>query len=177
MRSILGGAGSRTQVKAVLLLTVSFASHGAFAANTERATLIVVDKSDHLMHVYAKDKIIATYRVGFGANPVGHKQQEGDKRTPEGRYLLDYKNANSTFFKSIHISYPNKADKVRAKRLGLPPGGDIMIHGQANDPLVRAAIDRYPSPDWTYGCISMKNEDLQRLWDMVPIPTRIRIQP
>jgi murein L,D-transpeptidase YafK len=165
------------RMKAILLLAVSFVSHGALAAKTERATLIVVDKSDHLMQVYAKDKIIATYRVGFGTNPLGHKQQEGDKRTPEGRYMLDYKNANSTFFKSIHISYPNKADKAEAKRLGVRPGGDIMIHGQANDPVVRAAIDRYPYPDWTYGCISMKNEDMQRLWDMVAVPTPIHIRP
>jgi murein L,D-transpeptidase YafK len=108
-------------MKVVFLVAFSLASHTAFAAHTERATLIVVDKSDHLMYVYAKDKIIATYRVGLGANPVGHKQQEGDKRTPEGRYMLDYKNANSTFFKSIHISYPSKADKTEAKRLGVRP--------------------------------------------------------
>ena len=168
---------SGIQVKIVLLPAICIVSHSAFAAATERATSIVVDKSDHLMHVYAKDKLIATYRVGFGANPVGHKQQEGDKRTPEGRYVLDYKNANSTFFKSIHISYPSKADKAEAKRLGVRAGGDIMIHGQANDPVVRAAIDRYPHPDWTYGCISMKNEDMQRLWDMVPMPTPIHIRP
>lgn len=165
------------RVQAILLLAICSVSHGALAAKPERVTLIVVDKSDHLMQVVAKDKIIATYRVGFGTNPVGRKQQEGDKRTPEGRYLLDYKNANSTFFKSIHISYPNKADRAAAKRLGVRPGGDIMIHGQANDPVVRAAIDRYPYPDWTYGCISMKNEDMQRLWDMVAVPTPIHIRP
>ena len=110
------------------------------------------------MHVFAKDRKIASFRVGFGYHPVGHKQQEGDKRTPEGRYVLDYKNANSTFFTSIHISYPNAADK-------------------ANDPKVRVAIDRFASPDWTYGCISMKNEDLQRLWGLVSVPTPIHIQP
>lgn len=164
-------------MKTVLLLAIYLISQSAFAAKNERATIIVVDKSDHLMHVYAKDKKIATFRVGFGVSPVGHKQQEGDKRTPEGRYMLDYKNAKSTFFKSIHISYPNAADRANAKRLGVSPGGDIMIHGQANDPVVRASIDRYPFPDWTYGCISMKNDDLQRLWDMVAIPTPIHIRP
>ncbi len=129
------------------------------------------------MEVFVKQEKIATFRVGFGYNPIDHKQQEGDKRTPEGRYILDYKNPKSTFFKSIHISYPNSADKANAKRLGVSPGGDIMVHGQANDPVVRAAIDRYPSPDWTYGCISMKNEDLQRLWDLIAIPTPIHIKP
>ncbi len=164
-------------MRAVLLLAIYSIGQNAVAAKAPRATLIVVDKSDHLMHVYAKDKKIATFPVGLGAIPIAHKQQEGDKRTPEGRYMLDYKNAKSTFFKSIHISYPNAADKANAKRMGVSPGGDIMIHGQANDPVVRAAIDRHPSPDWTYGCISMKNEDLQRLWDMVAIPTPIHIHP
>lgn len=164
-------------LKAILLLAVSIVSHSALAAKPARATLIVVDKSEHLMYVYAKDRKIATYRVGFGTSPVGHKQQEGDRRTPEGRYMLDYKNAKSTFFKSIHISYPNAADKANAKRLGVKPGGDIMIHGQANDPKLRAAIDRHPSPDWTWGCISMKDDDLQRLWNMVAIPTPIHIRP
>lgn len=90
----------------------------ASAGPSERATIIVVDKSDHLMQVFAKDKLIATFRVGFGTSPVRHKQQEGDRRTPEGRYTLDYKNARSTFFKSIHISYPNAADKANARRPG-----------------------------------------------------------
>jgi len=158
-------------------MAISIMVSNAGATPALRATHIVVDKSDHLMHVFAKDRKIATYRVGFGANPVGHKQQEGDKRTPEGRYTLDYKNARSTFFKSMHISYPNAADKANAKRLGVSAGGDIMIHGQANDPVARAAIDRYPLPDWTYGCISMKNEELQKLWDVVSIPTPIQILP
>ena len=166
-------------MKIYLLLAIAIAADctAAAAPRPARATLIVVDKSDHVMHVYAKDKIIATYRVGFGTSPVGHKQQEGDRRTPEGKYTLDYKNANSTFFKSIHISYPNAADKANAKRLGVKPGGDIMIHGEANDPVVRAAIDRYPLPDWTYGCISMKNDDMQRLWNMVSVPIPIEISP
>ncbi len=166
-------------MKIYFLLALAFIANVAAAAapRPARATLIVVDKSDHVMRVYAKDKLIATYRVGFGTNPIGHKVQEGDRRTPEGKYTLDYKNANSTFFKSIHISYPNAADKAAAKRLGVKPGGDIMIHGEANDPVVRAAIDRYPLPDWTYGCISMKNDDMQRLWNMVSVPIPIQILP
>lgn len=167
----------RNTLPAILLLALSLAGHSALAAAGARATLIVVDKSEHLMRVYAGDKQIATYRVGFGTSPVGHKQQEGDRRTPEGRYMLDYRNPKSTFFKSIHISYPNAADKANARRLKVSPGGNIMIHGQANDPVLRAAIDRHPSPDWTWGCISMKDEDMQRLWDTVPIPTPIHIQP
>ncbi len=159
------------------LLLILMTCGSALASPAPRATSIVVDKSDHLMHVYARDKKIATYRVGFGTSPVGHKQQEGDRRTPEGKYMLDYKNANSTFFKSIHISYPNAADKATARRLGVSPGGDIMIHGEANDPQVRASIARYGLPDWTYGCISMSNEDMQRLWAVVAVPIPIQIVP
>lgn len=161
----------------MLGLVIFLVSQSVVAVPKERVTLIVVDKSDHLMHVYRKDKVIAVYRVGFGTSPVGHKQQEGDRRTPEGHYKLDYKNAKSTFFKSIHISYPNAADRANARRLGVKPGGNIMIHGQANDPVVRAAIDRHPYPDWTYGCISMKNDGMQRLWDVVSVPTPIHIVP
>lgn len=133
------------RARALLTIGMVVVSQSAYAAKKERATLIVVDKSDHLMQVYAKEKIIATYRVGFGTSPMGHKQSEGDRRTPEGRYTLDYKNAKSTFFKSIHISYPNKADK--AKKLGVSPGGEIMIHGEANDPAVRTSVARYGLPD------------------------------
>ena len=107
--------------KAILALAIFLVSQSVVAAPKERATRIVVDKSDHLMHVYRKDKIIAVYRVGFGTSPVGHKQQEGDRRTPEGHYKLDYKNAKSTFFKSIHISYPNASDRANARRLGVKP--------------------------------------------------------
>lgn len=164
-------------MKTILFFVTYIVSQYAWAAKPERATFIVVDKSEHVLHVYAKERRIATFAVGFGTSPVGHKEREGDRRTPEGRYVLDYKNANSTFFKSIHISYPNAVDRAHARRLGVSPGGDIMIHGQANDPVVRAAIDRYPYPDWTYGCISMKNEDMQRLWDMLSVPTPIHIQP
>lgn len=158
-------------------LLISLFAVGPAQAAKQRVTRILVDKSERLLHVYAGKREIATYSVGLGTSPLGHKQQEGDRRTPEGRYTLDYKNARSTFFKSMHISYPNAADKANAKRLGVSAGGDIMIHGQANDPVARAAIDRYPLPDWTYGCISMKNEELQKLWDVVSIPTPIQILP
>ena len=152
-------------MKIYLLLAIAIAADctAAAAPRPARATLIVVDKSDHVMHVYAKDKIIATYRVGFGTSPVGHKQQEGDRRTPEGKYTLDYKNANSTFFKSIHISYPNAADKANAKRLGVKPGGDIMIHG--------GGIGK----NWTWGCIALKNKAIDELFDLLPLRTRIKV--
>jgi murein L,D-transpeptidase YafK len=128
------------------------------------------------MHVYAGERKIATYTIGLGTSPVGHKEREGDRRTPEGRYRLDFKKADSTFFKAIHISYPNAADRARAKQLGVRPGGDIMIHGESNNTAQRLAIRLLPSRDYTYGCIALSNEDMQRLWEqvtVVPIPIDI----
>jgi murein L,D-transpeptidase YafK len=135
-----------------------------------------VDKSDRQMHVFAGERKIASYSVGLGTSPIGHKVQEGDRRTPEGRYKLDFKKADSTFFKSIHINYPNSADRARARQLGVRPGGDIMIHGESNNPAQREAIRNLPYRDYTYGCIALSNEDMQRLWDQVasvPIPIEI----
>jgi len=156
----------------LILLIPSLATAGP-----KSLTRILVDKSDHLLHVFVKDKKVATFRVGFGTRPQGHKQQEGDKRTPEGWYVLDFKKADSAYFRAFHISYPNAADRARAKQLGVSPGGDVMIHGEPNNPLSRAAVLAYPSPDWTDGCIALSNADMQRLWDMVSVPTPIEIVP
>lgn len=160
----------------VVLVVLLLNSGAAFSAN-ERATRVHVDKSERLMTVYARDRVIASYRIGLGTRPQGHKTQEGDRRTPEGRYILDFKKHNSTYFRAIHISYPNAADRLYAKKRGVSPGGDIMIHGEANDLSVREAIRRSPYRDWTYGCISLSNADMQALWDQVSVPTPIEIVP
>lgn len=165
-------------MKAIVLLVLPLLAADACAAARERATRVLVDKSDRLMHVYAGERKIATYSVGLGTSPVGHKVQEGDRRTPEGRYRLDFKKADSIFFKSIHISYPNAADRARAKQLGVRPGGDIMIHGESNNAAQREAIRNLPSRDYTYGCIALSNADMQRLWDqVVSVPIPIEIVP
>lgn len=174
-------------VLVALLLALQWAScaHAADAPDAPDAvnavnavaTRILVDKTYRLLHVFAGERKIATYRVGLGTSPVGHKQQEGDRRTPEGRYTLDFKKSDSTFFRAIHINYPNAADRARAKKLGVRPGGDIMIHGESNDPGQRKAIRRLPSRDYTYGCIALFNSDMQRLWDQVRVPIPIEIVP
>ena len=123
---------------ALFLLTLFLA--GPALSAPPRATRIVVDKSERKLHVYVGEAIVATYPVALGLDPVGHKQREGDRRTPECRYVLDYKNPNSAFYRSIHVSYPNQADVQRARRQGVPPGGDIMIHGQPNDPALRHRV-------------------------------------
>jgi murein L,D-transpeptidase YafK len=150
---------------------------GLAGAETPRADRIFVDKSEHRLDVIAGDKVIASFKAGFGVYPVGHKQQQGDRRTPEGKYVLDYKNPNSAFYRSIHISYPNDADRARARRAGVNPGGDIMIHGQPSDPRLVRAVARWPNKDWTDGCISLDNSDMKKLWDMVRVPVPIEIVP
>ena len=129
------------------------------------------------MFVYDGDKVIAAFVVGLGGNPIGPKQQQGDQRTPEGRYLLDYKNGHSGYYRSIHISYPNDADRAAARKRHLPPGGDIMVHGLPNDPHLAHSVRTYGAPDWTNGCIALSDEDMLRLWDLVVTPVPIEIVP
>ena len=149
----------------------------AATAPSPQAERIFIDKSEHRLDVIAGNKVIASFKAGFGVYPVGPKQRQGDRKTPEGKYVLDYKNPNSAYYRSIHISYPNAADRARARRAGVPTGGDIMIHGQPNDPRVAMAIKLWPSPDWTDGCISLDNADMKKLWEMVKVPTPIEIVP
>lgn len=146
-------------------------------AEGPRATRVLVDKSDRLMHVFAGGRKIATYSIGLGTSPVGHKEREGDRRTPEGRYTLDFKKRDSTFFRAIHISYPNRADRARARKAGVSPGGDIMVHGESNNERQRERIRQHPSRDYTYGCIALSNRDMQRFWDQIEVPTPIEIVP
>lgn len=167
------------------LLAAQFASAAAPASPTgsrsphrpSKVDRVLVLKARHEMLLYAGRNVVARYPVGLGSVPVGAKQREGDKRTPEGRYLLDYKNANSAYFRSIHVTYPDAADRARARRAGVPPGGAIMVHGQPNDPVVRAAVRAYPFPDWTDGCIALSNADMADFWARIQVPVPIEIRP
>ena len=89
--------------------------------------------------------------------------------------MLDHKNPNSRFYKSIHISYPNETDRANARRLGAEPGGNIMIHGQMNGWEWAAPLVQFFS--WTDGCIAMRNEDMDRVWEAVDPGTPIEIRP
>lgn len=140
-----------------------------------RATRVVVFKQARLLHLLHGDRVIRTYRVALGREPVGPKQRQGDGRTPEGTYVLDWRNANSAFYRSIHISYPNAEDRARAQRLGVNPGGDIVLHGLPNGwGWLGAAHLRH---DWTLGCIAVSNEEMDEIWRLVPDGTPIEINP
>ena len=137
--------------------------------------LVLVKKSENKMYLMSEKTIVKEYHVVFGANPKGHKQQEGDEKTPEGNYTLDYKNPNSSFYKSIHISYPNENDKKRAKQKGVNPGGMIMIHGQKNGfGWLSWLMQNF---NWTDGCIAVTNRDMDEIWKVVKVGTPIRILP
>ena len=134
---------------------------------------VIVDKSDRILKLMSDGKVIRSYRIALGGSPTGHKQQEGDQRTPVGVYTLDYKNENSIAYRSIHISYPNDEDKARAKSLGVDPGGDIMIHGQMNGFGYLGWLNQ--RRDWTDGCIAITNDEMDGIMDAVILGTPIEI--
>ncbi len=140
-----------------------------------RIDAILVDKSEGRLYLKSKGQVVKAYHVVFGANPEGHKQQEGDERTPEGLYVLDYKNAASGYYKSIHISYPNKRDRQLAKWRGVNPGGAVMIHGQKNGWGWLGFLTQFFN--WTNGCIALKDADMEEVWQAVKVGTPIQIQP
>lgn len=136
---------------------------------------VLIKKSEESLHLLSEGKELKRYRVVFGANPKGHKQRQGDERTPEGKYVLDYKNDNSLFYKSIHISYPNEQDRQRARKAGVNPGGEIMIHGQRNGLGWLSGIAQWFN--WTDGCIAASNSDMEEIWQLVDVGTPVEIQP
>jgi murein L,D-transpeptidase YafK len=150
---------------------------GPAAHRTSRVDRVLVLKARHEMLLYSGRRIVARYAVGLGTAPVGAKQREGDMRTPEGSYVLDDKNADSAYIRAIHVSYPDAADIARARRAGVRPGGAIMVHGEPNDPRVRAAVRAYPFPDWTNGCIALSNADMADFWARIEVPVPIEIRP
>jgi murein L,D-transpeptidase YafK len=141
----------------------------------QRADLIRVDKSERRMELLRQGEVIRSYRVSLGANPRGHKQQEGDERTPEGRYHIDSRNPRSKFHKSLHISYPDARDRAAARKHGVSPGGAIMIHGMPNGWGWAAPF--LGLWDWTDGCIAVSDAEMNEIWSAVTTGTPIEIQP
>lgn len=141
----------------------------------QKADAVLVDKSEKRLYLIREGEPFASFRVSFGSNPRGHKQEQGDGRTPEGRYILDYKNAGSAYYKSIHISYPNAKDLKEARKRGVDPGGDIMIHGQKNGyGRLSFLVQRF---NWTNGCIALSDRDMDTVWKAVEPGTPIEIKP
>ena len=139
------------------------------------ANQVIVHKSERRLELWRGRELLRSYRISLGLNPDGHKQQEGDFRTPEGRYRLNARNPRSDFFLSLAVSYPDKNDVARARESGVAPGGAIMIHGLPNQP--KWLPDYYAKNDWTDGCIALSNADMMEVWMLVPTGTPIDIRP
>jgi murein L,D-transpeptidase YafK len=135
--------------------------------------MIRVRKAARIMELWSGDRLVHVIEhIQLGDEPVGPKRFEGDERTPEGRYEIDWGNPASAYHLSLHISYPNAADRAFAAGQGRSAGGMIMIHGQPND----WAAGRVPG-DWTDGCIAVSDEEIEALWEVVADGTPIEIEP
>lgn len=154
-----------------LLLSISLIISTQALASVD---LVKVDKSERIMYLMDGEKIVKEYMISLGRNPKGHKQQEGDQRTPEGSYTLDYKKEDSSFYRAMHVSYPNKSDRNNAKDKGIDPGGFIMVHGQRNWLGGLAFITQ--NFDWTNGCIAITNDEMDEFMSLVSVGTEIQIE-
>jgi len=166
----------------VCLVSAALLAAGASAfADIESAAAggpadkILVVKSERKLYLLNAGRIVREFDIALGLVPAGHKQREGDFRTPEGLYYLEAKNAKSDFFLSLKISYPNERDRARARTSGVDPGGQIMIHGLPNVP--KYPESRYRGWDWTDGCIAVANSDMIDLWLMTTVAMPIEIRP
>ncbi|MFT6464343.1 MAG: murein L,D-transpeptidase YafK [Halopseudomonas sp.] len=136
---------------------------------------VLVHKAERRLEVISAGQAIKQYRISLGRQPVGHKQQQGDQRTPEGIYSIDWRHESPQFNLSLHLDYPNLKDRTAAYEQGVDPGGMIMIHGTPVD-------EEYPEwffkgLDWTNGCIALNNADMRALWELVPDGTLVEIVP
>ena len=152
----LGGVGLALSV---LVLTLA-----AQPATPQKADSVLILKKDHVLELLAAGKVIRTYKVALGRGGLAPKEREGDERTPEGHYVIDARNADSHYHKALHVSYPNAEDRKRAARFGVAPGGAIM----------GASHRLY---DWTLGCIAVTDDEIDEIWNLVPVGMPVEIRP
>ncbi|WP_298187630.1 L,D-transpeptidase family protein [uncultured Pseudomonas sp.] len=162
---------------ALLCLSVALTGHASTAPMPDGKTVdkVLVVKSERTLHLISRGDTLKSYRMSLGKKPDGAKQREGDLRTPEGFYWIDWRKTSDKYNLSMHISYPNARDQAQARAQGVSPGGMIMIHGTPLD-------EEYPewffhTLDWTEGCIAMKNADMREIWSLVKDGTLIEIRP
>jgi murein L,D-transpeptidase YafK len=171
--------GKIAKLAALVPFTFAVSCLQALSANdsplppSAMADKVVVLKSYRRLLLMRGDEVLKTYIVSLGGNPIGPKIRQGDNKTPEGSYILDRHNTNSQYHRSIHISYPNAGDLARAKKLGVPAGGELFIHGLPND--FRGHSEALG--DWTEGCIAVTNAEIDEIWRAVADGTPIEIKP
>jgi murein L,D-transpeptidase YafK len=158
-----------------VLLFGFVASSAAPAADSIHADTILIVKHEHKLYLLRDNSLLSSYRIALGLSPTGAKEREWDFRTPEGSYIIDFRQAHSHYFKALHISYPSAADRKRSAAQHQRLGGDIFIHGEPNLPTKPDLY--YKTRDWTNGCIALSDEDLQDIWDLTAGQTRVEIVP
>lgn len=157
-------------------VTLKWANHhkAPLPADVE-ADFVVVEKAKRQLLIYSHGQLLKRYRVSLGRVPVGAKEREGDKKTPEGRYVIDFRKADSAYFRALHISYPSAADTEKAQKMGVSPGDAIMIHGIRNGFGWIGRLHRLA--DWTAGCIAVTDREMAELWRAIPDGTPIELKP
>lgn len=158
-----------------LLLGFVAQSPAQSVSATERADTILIVKHERKLYLLHDNSPLRSYRIALGLSPAGAKEREWDFRTPEGSYIIDFRQEHSRYFKALHISYPSPADRKRSAAQHLSAGRDIFIHGEPNQPSKPDSY--YKTRDWTNGCIALSDEDLQDVWNLTAGRTRVEIVP
>jgi len=158
-----------------LLLGLATQSYAQSVSPAWRADTILIVKHERKLYLLRDNSPLRSYRIALGLSPTGAKEREWDFRTPEGSYVIDFRQAHSRYFKALHISYPSPADLKRSSALHLPAGRDIFIHGEPNQPT--KPVSYYKTRDWTNGCVALSDEDLQDVWNLTAGQTRVEIVP
>lgn len=141
----------------------------------QRADTILIVKHERKLYLLRDNSPLRSYRIALGLSPTGAKEHEWDFRTPEGNYVIDFRQVHSHYFKALHISYPSPTDLKRSAAQHFSPGRDIFIHGEPNQPTKPESY--YKTRDWTNGCIALSDEDLQDVWNLTAGETRVQIVP
>jgi murein L,D-transpeptidase YafK len=165
-------------IRCALLLVASLLQATALAgtvAQQKKVDLIVVEKSAHTLTLMSKGNALKTYKVALSTVPVGAKERAGDHKVPQGKYTIDEKKPASRFHLALHVSYPNAADRERAKKLGVDPGGEIEIHGLENKYAWLGSMHR--EKDWTDGCIAVTDAEIEEIYPLVAVGTAVEIRP
>lgn len=156
-------------------LSCGLGSAQSVALRQMHADRVVVLKKERTLQLLRQGKVLKTFKVALGGDPIGPKTRQGDHKTPEGVYILDFRNAHSQFYKSIHISYPNQRDRDEAHKNGVPPGGDVFVHALPNGYGAIGAAHRLK--DWTDGCVAVTDEEMDEIWRSVSNGIPIEIKP
>ena len=160
----------RTLIVLVIALSLAACGDSKFRRyNGPEITEIQVHKADRKLYLISKDRVLKSYDIALGFAPVGHKQFEGDGKTPEGTYFITHKNPNSRYYLSLGISYPNEADIAFAREQGKEPGGEIVVHGGPTGPISQR--------DWTWGCVAVSDREMEVIYSMIEPGTPIHLMP